>query len=272
MSRPLHIITQDAITRDHDLASLTARVGWQHSTVPAKGYLEVLNALTREVEDQDQRPVLFVSLPVAGYVERHHPVLARGLIRASAFLRHGHYHTILPRGLALNTDGIYLPWGQIPEQAQRLEKLFPQGIFIRPDSPLKPFTGFAVAHKALETEWDLQSRTCHVPMQEMCYIAPRLDLDSTEYRVWIVDAEPVTASAYGWDVDKIWRGNVPLPIIHAAAQLGRKLELTEQVYTADFIIHGESPRLVELNAVSTSGWYPDMNPSALIEALDQVFL
>lgn len=272
MNRPLHIITQEAIIREHDISPLIAARGWRHSTVPANGYLTALHALERDVAEKDERPVLFTSLMVAGFVERHHPVLSRGLIRASAFLRHSHYHAYLPRGMALNEDGIYLPWGQIQQQAARLKALFPQGLFIRPDSPLKPFTGFAVGHDRLAEEWMLQTKTCHIPMQEMCFVAPCLDLDSTEYRVWIVNARPVTSSAYGWDVEKIWRGDVPPPIIHAATDLGRELKLTEQVYTADFIMHGERPRLVELNAVSTSGWYPDMKPSALMEALDQVFL
>lgn len=272
MERPLHIITQEAITREHDLSLLVAEKGWRHSTVSARGYPAALHALAREVEEADERPVLFTSLMVAGFVERHHPVLARGLIRASTFLRHSHYHAYLPQGMALNEHGIYLPWGQIQRQADRLRTLFPQGLFIRPDSPLKPFTGFAVGHDRLAEEWMLQTQTCHIAMQEMCFVAPCLELDSTEYRVWIVNAQPVTSSAYGWDVEKIWRGDVPSPIIQAATALGRKLELTEQVYTADFIMHGERPRLVELNAVSTSGWYPDMKPSALIEALEQVFL
>jgi len=267
--RPLHIIHQTAITRNHDVASALARLAINtHTRIDAANWKAQIDAAEADPALSRTRPLVFCSLQIATYVARCCPNLARGLILPRAFLDHHAYSSLLPRDIRLNPRGIYLPWGDIPDAEDLLRNLCPDGIFIRPNSPMKPFTGFSVAWPEIGREHAAMTRAAHISASELCWICAVKDVAKTEYRIWIVDGQVATSASYGWDEESEQVGTAPDDILAAAARVAQCLEMVEQIYTADFVQTPQGARLVELNAMSTSGWYRHMDPTALLQALD----
>lgn len=270
---PVHFHVQSVITRGLDPAPAAGVIGARLTLFDETSLVETLAAAeAAQRSNPEQRPVVFCSLPAAAHIERACPELARGVVLPRQFLRHSVYSALLPREILLNPDGIYLPWGRIPAFRETLESLFPGGVFIRPDSPMKPFTGFAVTHDRLGEEWHLMGQVARIAPEELVYLCPARRLPPREYRTWLVDARPVAAAAYSWEETSPHSAGVPGEILRAARRVGEILEMREQVYTADFVITGDGPRLVELNAMSTSGWYEGLDLRALFSALDGIFV
>lgn len=267
MPQPIHLIYQDELIRGTDLMTAEAKIELRTSRIDLSVWRDQLAELDAETKARDERPMIFCSLPVAGYIRRTCPTLARGILLPRDFLDHHAYSAVIPEHLQLNTGGLYLPWGRIPAMAAILRETYPTGVFIRPNSPMKPFTGFAVDHDRLSEEHRIMTRAASIDPAELCLIASRQDLDETEYRVWIVETLPVTAASYGW-TESASGHDVPAAIWQAARELGEILEMFQQTYTADFILKDGRAKLVELNAMSTSGWYEGLDPEALLKALE----
>ena len=270
--RPLHIISQDVITRGHDLTGMAGANGVAHSSLESNYWKDQVADLEQSADIKETRPLLFCSLAIAAYITRNCPELARGVILPRRFLAHHHYSALLPSNALLNTGGIYLPWGHIDASRARLRDLFPAGVFIRPDSSMKPFTGFAVDHDHLAEEWRAMGIAAKIQATEMCYVGELLDLPREEYRCWIVDGEVATSASYGWEEGAEDVGAAPKAIVQAAEQIARRLEMVEQIFTADFVATNQGVKLVELNALSTSGWYSGMDPKALINAMEMMLI
>jgi hypothetical protein len=271
VTKPLHLIVQDEITRDTDVTSAASSLGVRLTRIDKLNWQDQVAELEAEASIKDQRPVIFCSLPIAGRISRAFPRLASGIVLPKDFLQHAHYSALLPEDIQLNTGGIYLPWGILLERKEQLERLYPDGVFIRPNSSLKPFTGFAVTHNEFPAEHHMMTQAAGISATELCFVAPKADIPNVEYRVWIVDSQPVTAASYGWE-DTSENQEVPLEVMTAARKVAGLLEMSEQIFTADFVMTQEGVKLVELNAVSTSGWYQGMDPKALIEAMDIMFI
>ena len=94
-----------------------------------------------------------------------------------------------------------------------------------------------------------------------------MDISDTEYRVWIVDSKPATAACYGWtdEIDDF----VPDSVMQTASIIGnsRFSDHCTHNFVADFCLLDGKPKLIELNAMATSGWYDGMDIDALTSAL-----
>lgn len=266
MTPPLHIFLQERLTRG---VTPCLPPGVAMTVFDDEVDLAALDAEARPV-----RPVVFCSLQNARRIERHCPDLARGVLLPRAFLQHSTYTSYLPQNMLLNETGIYLPWGRLRDHADMLEGIFRQGIFLRPDSPMKPFTGFCATAGRIDADIDHMNRTLRIDSEEMTFVTAKRDLPAIEWRCWIVDGQPVTAAGYSWEDSLSIPGTVPDGVFAAARRVGEILEMREQVYTADFAIMQDTGtcRLVELNALSTSGWYPGLDTAALFAALDSIML
>lgn len=265
--RRLHVFVQHEVADAQAAETAAHRIGADITTFGADPDFPRLDARAAE-----SRPLVFASLGNANRILRRWPALARGVILPKAFLRHGTYSSLLPADMLLNSRGIYLPWGRIPDHSDMIEALFENGVFLRPNSPMKPFTGFSAVPGKLEHDHAVLSRSITIDADEMTFIAPAVDLADLEWRVWIVDGMVVTSSAYSWHTEDIDRP-APDDVIAAAARIGEHLMMREQVYTADFTVLPDlGPRLIELNALSTSGWYPGLDAATLLAALDEVMI
>ena len=266
--RPLTVFLQDVIARDTDLVAL--RCGLEGLA----GGASLTNFTAEEAEaglarlPEGARPLVFSSIQIARRTVRAGAQAARGVLLPTEFLGHHVYRSLLPAEQLLSPRGIYLPWAGIPSELTLLRQAFGDELFIRPVSPLKPFTGFTVRHSDLPEEIRVQGELLRLDPSLLCFVAPAVPMPPCEHRVWIVDSQPVTAAAYAWD-EAAAGAPVPEEVLEAAARIARQLELREQHFTADFAVIEGAARLVELNAISTSGWYGGMDPLRLIEALER---
>mgnify|MGYP006274689279 CR=1 FL=1 len=280
---PMHILVQDVLMRDADPRAAAAAAGHACTVFSAPaGNRDRLDTVLTSLADAlgSRRPVLWCSLAVAARIRRAHPRLLPGLALPDDFLRHHVYSSLLDDTQVLNSPAIYLPWGKIRGARNLLRYLarngdMPETIFVRPDSPFKPFTGMTLpldTPEALADACTITASSCALHGEEMCVLAPARHLPTDEYRVWIVDGIPVTWARYGWSPGSSTPGGpVPRGLMEAAATIARRLAWHEQTYTADFVACPEW-RLVELNALSTSGLYTGADMHALIGALDAVFV
>lgn len=270
--REPHFIVQKTLTRGLDPRAAAETQGGRVSFLEDQIDLAHLRALESEVQAAGERPIVFCSLQVAGRILRLFPGLAPGVALPRDFLRHHVYTSCLDQDLLLNPDGLYLPWGRIAGQRDFLAAHFPQGVFLRPDSPMKPFAGFATGHADLGFEISARSQTDRVDPAELVYIAPRLDLPEIEYRFWIVDSHPCTAAPYSWLETARPPRRIPAEAFEAARAVAQALALREQIFTVDIVMLDGVARVVEINALSTSGWYPGLSLDALFQACNATFI
>lgn len=277
MRKP-HFIVQDRIARDHDPRPLAEAAGGCVTLLQGDPRKGALGELETRVQERGEKPILFCSLQVASWVRFNHPGLANGITLPEGFLRHSNYSSLLSPETLLNPEGLYLPWGQIPRNIPHLEARFGAHLFLRPDSSLKPFPGFDIATRDLAGEWNARCQTDRVEPGEMCFIASGRDVPDLEYRVWIVDARVVTSAPYSWNPRRaalaLKRASDPdrTACETAASEIAERLEMHEQCYTADFTMVEGTPRLVELNAISTSGWYPGLDILSVFRACNEIFI
>ena len=266
----LNVLYQDEIVRGIDPAPAIAGAGARPWRIETARWREDLDRIAEA--SSGERHLLFVTLPVARHVRRAVPGLAGGVILRPEILRHHVYSAALPADLLLNPRGIYLPWGRLPGEAGALSTLFGDHLFIRPDSPMKPFTGFDVRVGDLGREHAALSQTDRVEAAEMCFIAPARPMPSRETRVWCVEGRAVTSAAYGWSREAETGDRADPGILAAAERVAAALEYHERILTADFAVLDGAPKLVEINATSTSGWYRGMDAAALLAALETEML
>lgn len=262
----MKILTQSCITREIGIARKVESVGIEVTELPDRPSMEELADLDRQAGVELIPSPVFCSLQLGKTIQRRFPNLARGLDMPLEFLRHGHYSALLDPRLLLNDRGIYLPWSRIAPSADILAALFGSRVFLRPDSPAKPFTGFSAPLDELAFELSARQQTDHVRPEEMVFIAQARDLPEHEFRIWIMCSEIVTSTSYSWDQGA---GHLATPrAVHdAAGRIARELAHHCQNFVADFVVLNGAPRLVELNAISTSGWYRGMDPTQLIAAM-----
>lgn len=264
------IIVQDCIRRGHDLAAAAANLGAQFTQLPDRVTADDLRAIEESVLAAGEKPILFGSLQLAARVRVRHPALARGIGLNLEALRHSRYSALLPQEMLLNPGGVYLPWSRLVSNKDMLAQLFGQRLFLRPDRATKPFPGFDVGIEDLEAEIRARRQTDHVEPGELVFVAPFRDLPRVEFRVWLVEGEIVSASAYSWHHDQDLLA-VPDVVLEAARKVAAPLEGHLPDLTADFVVIDGEALLVEVNGLPTSGWYPGAEPLRILAALDQVY-
>ncbi len=277
--RPLHIFAQTEITRGvspveahEELQRLPGGAGSRMTFFSGANAKDLMKREDMRLRITGLRPAVFCSLQVASDIKNNRPHMARGLILPRDFLQHETYGSLIDPDLLLNPKGFYLPWGKIPACKDMIKATMGRSVFLRPASPLKPFTGFCVDIDKLEAEHLSRSRTDAINPEEMTFVAPGRALPPIEYRVWVIDNEPVTSAGYSWTGIGTPRGQAPDSVYQAAHEIARQLQYREDCYTADFVVIEGRAKLVELNAISTSGWYPDMSPLSVFRALDAILI
>ena len=232
-----------------------------------RGIAEVMAEIdAAEAEGSDVGPV-FVTLPVAARLRRRGGRITRGLFFPVEALPYSQYASRTPADLLLNRDFVMAPWGRLHDVMPRVSAMFGTSrLFLRPESPMKPFTGFAGELDWLLEEVHLIGKAERVDPAEITIIAPAQQLTETEYRVWIVGSEVVTSAPYGWTESH--RGaETPQSVIEVARSMAAAMEYVEDTFVADVGVVGGDARLVELNAVSTAGFYAGMDVERLVNAL-----
>jgi hypothetical protein len=166
------------------------------------------------------------------------------------FSRYAHK---LPRGVMLNEPGLFLPCAAVVNQAADISGWFgADRAFIRPDSGLKVFTGVDVSLTQLRQEVHALQQVSSLTDDTIIFVAP-YRLIHTEYRVFIVNREVISASQYSFSGET--SGAVTQDVLDLAGVVAKHRWQIDVAYSCDIAVTDEGLRVVELNAGSTSGFY-----------------
>ena len=273
----IHLITQSVVTRGHDVAAPARSLGWTHTAFVAESPIadaRLLADLEADLAASGAHPIVFCSLQIARRIRRQHARLARGLFLNEGLLAWSSYAALIDPDMLLNGRGVLLPWAHLPARAGELGRIFGDHLFLRPNSPLKPFTGFSVSLDALAFEHAAHSQTDRVDPGELVVVCPAKSIAPVEFRFWLIDGAissgAPTGAAYSWDTDSERFDAVaeaPQAMVAAARRLAATLESHENLLVADFVMEGDTPRLVELNPLSTSGFYAALKVGRMLADL-----
>ena len=277
--KPLFIV-QDAIARGCDAEAAAAACGGGLQTVPdgpRTAREAALHAADARATFEGFKPIAFVALPVAGRIARQHAVLARGLCAPYAALTASVLTTSLPPELLLNPQGIWMPWAHLGASRDLLAAaLGCDAVFIRPDSATKPFAGFSTSLDTLAREVAARDQTDRVDPAELVFCAPARPQPRLEWRFWVVMGEIVAHAPYdpvaGAIADSSDRPALDGAIRTVAERAVAAFALREDSLVVDIAETPEGPKVVEFNALSTSGWYPGLDLRALLAAMDDLFV
>lgn len=166
------------------------------------------------------------------------------------------YMTMLNKDLFFNGDCIYLPYGQIEQKSEFLFDTFGDGLFIRPDTGFKSFTGFSVNSK--EFDYELKSLTqLHNPdLTEMCLISKAQKI-ITECRFVVCSGKVVAGSQYRRDGISDVRLDTDASCLEFAKKVTENSSWTlDTCYTIDiFLDEHRGPLIGEFNSFASAGLY-----------------
>lgn len=240
--------------------------------IPQMSGADLRRELTKiEATLPDGPVILMCSVNCALIVRREYPRLARGLLFEPDLLRWHRYAGLIPDGDMLNNTAILLPFGALPDRMEQIESLFGERIFIRPDSALKPFPGVPLRTPELPAEMSGIRQVDHVHDDELVVIDRHRDLSDEEYRFWLVESRIVTRAGYRLSGKHAEAPAAPDALEELASRLAQRLEAYDNALVADLVMTDEGARLVELNALSTSGLYPGVFVDAIVGAAGDLF-
>ncbi len=268
---PLTVLLQDVICRGARAAEGFLAAGCEVLRFTASGdWRAQLRSIERSLGPRAGEPIssvaCFVSLDAARYIRRACPELERGLFLDEDRLRVQCWSGILPAEMQLNRGFILLPFGQLANRRRQLEALFGDAFFLRPDSAMKTFAGTPVSAEDFETEVNALRQIHKLHGDELVVVDRGREIGPVEWRFWLADGGVVTHAPYSFTGAAA--GEMPDGLMDLAREVAMRLEGWCNPVVADFAEEtGGRPRLVELNALSTSGIYPGAEVSRLATVL-----
>jgi hypothetical protein len=211
--------------------------------------------------------VLRASLGNAARVARELPWGPGVYCRTEAFHCSRWYPTARP--WLLQRDAVFLPASRLVENpAAALRDLgSPERVFVRPDSPLKPFAGRVVATNGLQLR-HLDHGFYYDDANLPVVVAPLRQVGA-EWRYVVVDGRVVAGSAYaanGRQARADDPGGTPW---RQASLIAAAMPAPERVYVLDLCESDGNLRLLELNPFAGADLYA-CDPAAGVAAVDRV--
>lgn len=166
-----------------------------------------------------------------------------------------HYMPRLPLELLGNAQGVYLPFGDFVRRRDQIYRLFGESrLFVRPDSGGKTFTGLCLEQETAGVEINSLRQLTSVTDDTRVLIAPAQSIRA-EYRFFIVEGQVVTGSRYHVNGQRSIDPGVSKLCLEVAKQVAALPWQVDLAYTCDVGLFAGEPKVVELNAFSTSGLY-----------------
>jgi hypothetical protein len=265
--KPIHLFIQDELLRNRELGQCNSPVTVLET---APGWEQTIRQLDQEL-DGGQRPLVIASIQMCNFITRHAPKLARGVVADYEKCHFSRSIPLAPPGLALNQSYILLPFGELISRCDQLQKLYGERVFLRPDDSRKSFSGFSVHIDDLPQEASSLRQIHCLHNDELCVVDAHQDIKRTEYRCWLIAGAVATTASYS----HFGPTSRPTPsnVLDAASRLAKHMELYHDAAVADFAIDANgSIRLIEVNAISTSGVYPGANINDIVQAMDMMLL
>ncbi len=180
--------------------------------------------------------------------------------------------------LMLNDDFVIVPFGEFVRRGISRPK------FIKPNKGFKEFTGFVVKPESFADEISSMNQLMHVDPESLVVVAEPKNIHS-EYRYVIVDGKVVTGSEYRWDNVLDVRSDTHTMADEMAEAVANWSWQPDRVYVVDVALETWStqnqfnsgrtlsirPKIVELNAFSSSGLYA-MDTGKIVEAVSKAAL
>lgn len=246
------------------------------------GALDAAEASLTAAGDAAPTPIVFCSLQVSALLRSgRYPRLARGVFHNPDTMRFHRYSAQVPDWLLVNHHHILTTLARLEAGCALAADAFgADRLFIRPDSGAKPFTGFDAALEDIAGEARFL-RGRGVDASELCVVAPARTLSAIEHRFWVIEGEIATHAAYGWDPrdrnqplseeDLAAADRTPPPAMRTAVlAIAERLLCLEPLIVLDMTMLDGEPRLVEANALSTSGFYDAVDLGSLIRGVKRL--
>ncbi len=273
----MKIFYQDEIVRGHNVAALIEERGWAGYRIDTENFYESVREIDGRLQEEGgDDPIFgFAGLRLAsqqGYLGIRK--MQQGIVMDKGKLTWSNYATLLPSSLLLNPFGILFPWGFLLDDRaiQTMKSAYgEEGVFLRPNSPLKPFTGFATPWENYEFNIQTYRQLEAIDPGEMAIAFPRKEIDQVEWRFWVVAGNIATYSPYSWEELPQGQLSVPDGMISDVTEVIRYLEGYEDSLVIDMVKTGGGNKVVELNGLTTSGFYDGMDVGALLDSLPQMY-
>lgn len=166
----------------------------------------------------------------------------------------------------LNNDFYVIPYSEFVRRGLQPN----QSVFIKPDSGMKEFTGKVISFDNFTDEINSMNQIEIVNPETLCVVAQAKPIES-EFRYIIVDRKVITGSEYRWNNILDVRSDTS-PLCDALASYVAKKEWqADRVYVCDIALSDNVPKIVELNAFSSSGLYA-CDTHAIVEAVSSAAL
>ena len=157
----------------------------------------------------------------------------------------------------LNDDYIILPLSKLSNQSDKIARVIGElsddKFFIKPDSGFKHFTGDTVKYSEIGS-FCRKLLAQGVSKNELCVISSAKDIESFEYRFWIIDGKIITSSVYSWDDLSIYGElHISEQLTHYVERIIKDIKIP--AYTIDICEDSAYFKVVEINNIYTSGTY-----------------
>lgn len=194
--------------------------------------------------------VLYGSLQ---FVAKHRALpIVPGAYWQDKAMQHTTYSNVIPSHLLLNEEHVLATLGDVRRRFGFYTKaLGSDGVFIRPNSGNKVFAGSVV--RSVDELSALQ-KTFASADDTVVVVAP-LQSILAEYRLMVVNGEVITGSQYQKNGEVHLDRRVPTDVWNVARQVADLSNAIDVAYVCDVASTPKGPKVVELNALSTSGWY-----------------
>lgn len=162
------------------------------------------------------------------------------------------YTNQIPPDLLLNENSIMATFGDLRRRPTFFKNIFGSSAFIRPNSSQKIFSG------CLLNDWDKElsamRQTTSVTDDTIVVLSAPQEILS-EHRLFVVNREVVTATQYQKNGAVDLSSTSPQSVWDVAQHMADLEWQPDIAYVCDVALTPNGTKIVELNAISTSGWY-----------------
>jgi hypothetical protein len=253
---------------------------WKSTIFSSEDNFHDIFAELVEKSEPNEVIIPFVSIQIASILKwKKYEKIGNGLIfptlysmndtRNSLYMNHWYSH--IPKELLLNDYVYFTTVGDILSG----HKIWPndwERIFIRPVSPWKPFAGFDCNKQDLEFELNSRIYIENLLKSEIVTVARYKEIDKVEWRCYYIDEKFVTGVSYSWDTTIQLPTHVLEPIIQLTEKAGDYLLSIGSEWVIDIGSYQNEYKIIEVNAVSTSGWYKNLDTKPLLQSVDKLFV
>lgn len=197
--------------------------------------------------------IVHASLAVAQWIQKSRPdsKLNRGTVLPQGLEAHNQMGRL--GSLMLNDTGVFLPFSHLEKSWADLQTLYGPDLFLRPNSPYKPFAGRPMPAKDWAFELNSLKQIERVDATELCFVGPHKSFTQPEWRFWMVDS---TISSYApYSFDGPTTGDVDEAMKTLAREAADRLIDIDMLMVVDCVHTPEGPKVMEANGFSTSGLY-----------------